>query len=300
MDTQKKFSIERAEGNPVIHPGLCTSLGENINGPSVIEVPDWVQGRLGRYYLYFGHHNGKFIRLAYADQIEGPWQIYQPGVLPLSESLFVGHLASPDVHVDHTSQKIRMYYHGSDTETGGGTPQLTRVALSNDGLAFSAAEETLATSYMRVFRWQDWHYGLVMPGKLYRSRDGLSNFELGPSVFPTGVRHSAVRVEDSTLQIFYTRIGDCPESVLYSELNLSDDWNNWKTTPPQKVLEPEFDYEGVGAPHIPSVAGIAVDPAYQLRDPALFKTGDRLYLLYSVAGEQGIALAHVLDNHASH
>ena len=63
-------------------------IGSNINGPSVIRVPDWVQQPLGRYYLYFSHHKGTYIRLAYADALMGPWKIHTPGVLDVSQSLF--------------------------------------------------------------------------------------------------------------------------------------------------------------------------------------------------------------------
>ncbi|MEM7361206.1 MAG: hypothetical protein AAF431_19135 [Pseudomonadota bacterium] len=60
----------------------------NINGPAVIKVPDWIENPLGEYYLYFAHHKGDYIRLAYADQPAGPWQIYEPGVLSLVDSGF--------------------------------------------------------------------------------------------------------------------------------------------------------------------------------------------------------------------
>lgn len=296
------FTAERFAQNPIIHPGLCRSIGNNINGPSLIEVPGWLPNPLGRYYLYFGHHNGKHIRLAYADSLSGPWQVYKPGVLPLASSHFIGHLASPDVHVDNERQEIRLYYHGSDTETGGGSPQYTRLAISANGLDFEAKEEILATSYMRVFKWSDWYYALVMPGRLYRSRDGITGFEKGTSLFPATeetskperkVRHSAVRVIDSTLQVFHSRIGDSPESILVSEVDLSTDWTQWSASPGRKLLEPEFEYEGSQAPQLASEAGIAEEAAWQLRDPALFETGGNLYLLYSVAGEQGIALARI-------
>ena len=286
------MKLVRYEGNPIIHAGLCSSIGNNINGPSLIKVPDWLPSPLGRYYLYFGHHNGKFIRLAYADEVNGPWQIYQPGVLPLADSLFAGHLASPDVHVDHDLKQIRMYYHGSDAETDANTPQFTRVALSQDGLSFTVKKEILATSYMRVFRWQGYYYGFTMPGKLSRSVNGLNDFEPGHSVFE-GVRHSAVCVDGERLQIFYSRIGDCPESILYSELDLTDDWARWTASDGVVVLEPGMDYEGAMEPNVPSVAGIAIKPVRQLRDPAIFNEGDKSYLLYSVAGEQGIALATI-------
>jgi hypothetical protein len=70
--------VERLPANPVIHAGLASSLRPradtddyvNINWPSLIRVPDWVEDPLGRYYLYFSHHKGNHIRLAYADDFE--------------------------------------------------------------------------------------------------------------------------------------------------------------------------------------------------------------------------------------
>lgn len=287
--------LQRLEANPIIYPGLCSSIGTNINGPSLIAVPDWLPNPLGRYYLYFGHHNGQFIRLAYADSVEGPWQIHQTGVLPLADSLFRGHIASPDVHVDRKERRIRLYFHGSDSETDPDTPQFTRAAISTDGLSFSVRQEILATSYMRVFYWQGYYYGLTMPGKLSRSKDGLTGFEAAHSIFPQGVRHSAVCVRDGKLQVYFSRIGDSPESILYSEVDLKEDWKQWVAKPGVIVLQPEMDYEGAQAPKIASVAGIAHEPVWQLRDPALFVEHGDTYLLYSVAGEQGIAVARILN-----
>jgi hypothetical protein len=54
----------RLEGNPIITPETSKSIGANINGPSLIRVPSWLHKPLGKYYLYFAHHQGKFIRLA--------------------------------------------------------------------------------------------------------------------------------------------------------------------------------------------------------------------------------------------
>ena len=36
-----------------------------------------------RYYLYFAHHKGSYIRLAYGDAVAGPWTVFEPGVLSL-------------------------------------------------------------------------------------------------------------------------------------------------------------------------------------------------------------------------
>ena len=42
-----------------------------------------------RYYLYFAHHKGSYIRLAFADAVAGPWTVYEPGVLSL-EVVYTG------------------------------------------------------------------------------------------------------------------------------------------------------------------------------------------------------------------
>ena len=73
--------VERFLDSPIITPSLHPSIGENIQGPSLIRVPDWVENRLGTYYLYFADHKGRYIRLAYADDLLGPWQIHPAGSL---------------------------------------------------------------------------------------------------------------------------------------------------------------------------------------------------------------------------
>ena len=82
----------RLAGAPIIHAGLEGLAGDNINGPSLIQAPQWLSdtetGRLGEYYLYFAHHKGRHIRLAHADRPSGPWTVYEPGTLQLEESHF--------------------------------------------------------------------------------------------------------------------------------------------------------------------------------------------------------------------
>ena len=70
-----KFRVERLLDEPIITPATHPSIGENIQGPSLVRVPDWVQAPLGRYYLYFADHKGRYIRLAYAAALMGPWTV---------------------------------------------------------------------------------------------------------------------------------------------------------------------------------------------------------------------------------
>jgi hypothetical protein len=293
------MKVRRFPENPIIRPNMDPRMGDNVNGPSLIRVPDWIERPLGRYYLYFAHHDGRYIRLAYADDLHGPWRTYEPGVLPLATSHFAGHIASPDVHVDDERRQIRLYYHGAERPSGSGQgrggPQYSRVALSRNGLDFAARDELLGRPYMRVFRWDGWYYALAMPGVLYRSRDGLSDFEQGPTLFPATMRHSAVELDGDRLSVFFTHAGDCPERILLSAIQLRPDRLTPSVSEPVVVLEPELEYEGGHLPLEPSRRGLVMGPVRQLRDPAIYREDGRTYLLYSVAGEYGIAIAELLD-----
>jgi hypothetical protein len=327
-----RVSAERLLNGPIIMEATHPSIGANIQGPSLIRVPDWIEGRLGCYYLYFADHKGSYIRLAYADDLLGPWTVYPPGSLKLEQSHFSTeplevtqaqvdlniarirskgfklngwghdlvkemtwqHIASPDVHVDHENARIVMYFHGLESYGN----QLTRVATSRDGIHFEAKLEILGRSYWRTFYHDGYTYALAMPGQLYRSRNALSGFELGPLLFNPDMRHAALLKRDDTLYVFWTQVGHIPERILLSTIDLSGDWKNWQETDSTEILRPETDWEGADAPLEPSVRSVAYGHVNQLRDPAIYVEDEDVYILYAIAGESGIAIAklHFEDN----
>ena len=83
--------VTRLLDKPIIGPDLHPSIGVNIQGPSLIKVPEWIENPLGKYYLYFADHKGLYIRLAYADELAGPWNIYAPGTVSYT------HLTLPTI-----------------------------------------------------------------------------------------------------------------------------------------------------------------------------------------------------------
>lgn len=303
-ETPPFAAARRLPGNPIIRPEMLPGNdGANINGPSLIRAPAWLPNRLGAYYLYFAHHGGRYIRLAYAERLEGPWKIHEPGTLQLREAPgCAGHIASPDVHVDDERQEIRMYFHGPARGGGG---QKSFVAVSPDGLRFTATDEVLGPFYFRALRWRDAWFAMAKGGFLYRSDDGLTRFEAGPNPFPggdtrdenantPGPRHVALHRVGNQLHVYYTSIGDAPERILRRRIDLTNDWKHWTASAPEEVLRPEMDYEGARLPLKPSVAGAMKGRENALRDPAIFEDADgRVYLLYSVAGESGIGIAEL-------
>ena len=324
--TSIKVNVKRLGDGPIITPHMDATMGANVQGPSLIRVPDWVAEPLGRYYLYFADHKGDYIRLAYADDLLGPWRTYEPGSLHLHETHFpttpppapeqlpnvdglagrargdvdgvptrvqdatTPHIASPDVHIDHERRQIVMYFHGLEAYAH----QVSRVAVSSDGIHFEGRPEILGRSYFRVFHYGGLTYALAMPGIVYRSEDGMTGFEAGPQLFENDMRHPALRQRGDDLDVFWSRVGEAPERIYVSTIDLRGDWQDWWASEPREVLRPAWDWEGANLPLEPSVRGAINRPVNQLRDPCIFEEEGHTYLLYAVAGEHGIAIAEVV------
>jgi hypothetical protein len=211
------------------------------------------------------------------------------------------------VHIDHQRRQIVMYYHGPvDPQKATAGPALSGqfpilgkqrsfVSTSDDGIHFVAQAEVLGSSYFRAFRWAGHTYALGMPGIFYRSDDGFTHFAQGPVLFTADMRHTALKLEGDRLSVYYTNAHDCPERILCAQIRLADDWMAWQPSEPLTVLEPETAYEGADLPLVPSERGWAPRPVRQVRDPGNYCEGGRTYLLYSMAGERGIAIAEILD-----
>ncbi len=320
--------VRRLSGNPLLTPESHPLAGHNIQGPSVIAVPYWAPQALGRFYMYFADHKGLRIGMAYADRLEGPWTVHPEGVLSLKKSRFptqpvvpspdapplstpddwapphmrgiptvledatLPHIASPDVHVDDATRSIRMYFHGLESFGC----QRTRLAISIDGVHFDVqSPESLGPSYFRVFRYHEAVYALVMPGILYRAPDWDGPFEKGHDLFAERrQRHSALLLQGSTLWVFWSRVGDLPERILCSRVDLQGPWTDWRAGPAFEVIRPQYDWEGADQPLERSWRSAIGHRAHQLRDPAVLQHEGRIWLFYALAGESGIGAAELL------
>jgi len=288
--------VRRFEHNPIITQDMHGSLGDNINGPSLIRVPAWLPNPLGRYYLYFAHHQGKFIRLAYADDLRGSWRLHVPGTLRLEQTPCGGHIASPDVHVDDEAKRIRMYYHGPHSRDGQYVGQRTFLATSSDGLQFESDTTALGDPYFRVFKYRGAFYAVSVAGKLHRSDSGREAFEAKLPRLDASCRHCATLVRGDTLHLFYSRWGDQPEHLYHATVPLDGDWKTWRIESRVSLLHAERDWEGADEPVRVSVGGSVHTRVHELRDPCVYVEGDRAYLLYSAGGEQSIAIGELIDD----
>lgn len=278
FEYKKDFKLTTPK--PIIDKDVIND--NNINGPSLIKVPDFVKDKLGKYYLYFANHLGKNIRMVYSDNLEGPWNLYEPGTLQLKDTFCRGHIASPDVHIE--DGKIVMYYHG-DIYDG----QYTMKAISNDGLNFTTNKKKLGLFYFRVFDYLGETYAIAknknIDGVIYRKENG----EFTPLFnLIDNIRHSAVYVNKNILHIFYSKVGEAPESLYICVIK------DWEIISNYKFKEPEYDWEGSKQPKDKSKFGMALGFVNELRDPYIFEEDNNLYLLYSYGGESGIAIGKLI------
>jgi hypothetical protein len=277
--------------------------------------------------MYFANHMGAFIRLAYADAISGPWRVYEPGVLHVRDTAFFRpqpdptetladfytHVASPEVFVDHGRRRLVMWVHGwwTNGERWPSDPvearawarqmgygQFTQAAESSDGIHFVVRPPLTKQSYLRVFRHDGYFYGLSRLGQLARSRDPVASFDIGANPFrgtsyANRVRHVGLLVRGRRLHVFFTAIGDAPERIFMSTIDLTSDWTAWSASPPVEILQPETPYECGDMPLAPSEGGDVEGKVRQMRDPFVFEEHGQAFLFYSICGEQGIAAATI-------
>jgi hypothetical protein len=176
--------------------------------------------------------------------------------------------------------------------------QYTQPAESADGLTFDVRPALTRVSYLRVFGRDNALFGMARLGQLLRSNDPAAAFEIGPNAFrdtpyANRVRHVAVATRGTTLYVFFTAIGDDPERVMVSTVEMRGDWQSWRASEATEVLRPETRYECSHLPSAPSAAGDVKGAVHQLRDPAIFEEAGRTFLFYSICGEQGIAGAEL-------
>lgn len=352
----QEFRVERLnQGEPIVSKREFALLGVgedggNINGPSVIRVPDWIPPEeradpQARYYMYFAHHKGRYIRMAWARTVEGPWQLYHAdstvpdgrrGVLdmgvarelPLGNGLtIVKHIASPDVHVDDESKRIIMYFHGPvEYEGQRKALQKTFVATSRWGLEFRPWIQPviLAGAYLRVLSVRgilqgltdEWHYTAHDPLTAWATPSDFdyesdlwqmqktrilafpepgAEARAGSSHRLMDIRHMAVYLSGTTLYVFFTVIGDAPERILATRIDVGQpDWmRHPPQEPPTEILRPELTWEGAGVPLAASKKGAQFKLENALRDPFIFQDEGRLYLFYAAGGERAIGLAEL-------
>jgi MYXO-CTERM domain-containing protein len=283
------YTVQRLNGGePIITEAMFTQAGStrggNINGPCVIRVPDWVEPEDrpdadARYYMYFAHHGGNYIRMAWAETVTGPWTLHevsgvgaddlgvfalpQPDDKVIVETNTPGqrielrdHIASPRVLVDDVNHRFVMFLHGMTGvyETAESTStsfngQTTMLTTAGDGLDFNGNLKgiRLGRSYFHVWQHDGRAYAFANDGQLYQSPAGSTISNDAWWQAPAGYDHHHNHVNHPTEDSIWRR------------------------------LEPG-----------PIRADYAADPDEEIDDPRHFATrlaGDELHVFYSARGD---------------
>ena len=138
---------------------------------------------------------------------------------------------------------------------------------------------------------------------MWMSRNGTSPFEAIGNIFDESLsgdlwhnfsgaaRHFGIKLKSNLLGVYFSRIGDNPERILFGEIDLtSPNWTKWKCSDLIEVIRPEKPYEGCYLPVRHSVSGASDNRENALRDPYVLSISKGDYLFYTVAGEKGIAV----------
>ena len=286
---------------------LTDNFKSNICNPCLIEVPDWCDHKIGKYYLYYADHKGKYIKLAYSDNLYGNWKVKNEGVLNIDKfSDAINHIASPEIFIDNLNKEIILYTHSHSKSNQG---QWTYASKSSDALNFEVVNNIpLAPFYFRIFKYNNYFYGITKGGGLWKSKNLFNKFEQRQNLFyrnrsletlhnyDGAIRHLCIIIENNTLIIFYSKIGDKPEKIYFSQLDLKIQDKNWFFDFEEELLRPKFNFEGADIKLKKSEPGDATEPENALRDPHVAKILNNYVLTYCVKGEFGIAIAELYKN----
>lgn len=280
---------------------------ESICNPCLIKTPSWIKNKLGKYYLYFADHRGKFIKLLYSNHLDRDWKFLNKKILNINSISKLdahNHIASPEIYINNKEKKIYMFTHSHSRSKVG---QWTYLSLSKDGINFSRKfNKPLAPFYFRFFNHKKYYYGIVKGGDLWRSKNIDAVYKKCQNLLTQkktkttlhnkngSIRHLSILKKKNYLHCVFSKIGDKPEKIYYTKVFLSKNYLNWKFKKIKEILRPTFPYEGSNLKLKRSKPGDAPEPENALRDPYLFIDGKKTYMIYCVKGEKNFALCQIL------
>jgi len=308
MSLKKSFNDSQFIDNKTLiisKLNLPKEVSDSINGPSCLRTPNFIKNPLGKYLLYFAHHTGEFIRIAYSEDIFTGWRFLNCRINGISEEKnFHDHVASPDIYVDNNGKSIYMFFH---SRIKGSREQKTFLSKSNDGINFVLVEGQMNLPfYFRHVIAENKTLAVTKGGNLYINtispisdtwralnnvNTGESNKEVMHNKFGS-IRHASLIYYMKTFITFYTKIGDSPERI-YAAKIVENQNGLWLTSNEFEITRPELNFEGANFDVEASLPGPSLHEENALRDPYIMQDGENYFLFYACAGEKGIAVGKI-------
>lgn len=277
-------------------------MSDNINGPSCLRTPNFIKNPVGKYLLYFAHHTGEFIRIAYSEDIFTGWKILDHKINNVSEEKeFHDHVASPDIYVDNIEKSVYMFFH---SRIKGSRKQKTFLSKSNDGINFALVKGdlnlpfyfrhvTIETKTFAVTKGGNLYINMVNPiANTWRALNNINTGKSNEEVMHNSsgsIRHASLIYYMKIFIAFYSRIGDSPERI-YAAKIVENGKGLWLMSNEFEITRPELNFEGANLDIEASVAGPSLHEENALRDPYVMQDGEDYFLFYACAGESGIAV----------
>ena len=244
--------------------------------------------------------------------------MYEPGTLHIEEQKVISnHIASPEAVIDDARQEIVLFYHGQIRNGAEKEGQRAAAAVSIDGLHFNPLNQVVGPAYLRVFHHGDLWYSLDGSGEVGGTDDLHKPFRPsgniiggnrgvtlpeGPgrsaqagqrtrSIFYPG--HIGVDTQGDRLAIYFTCVGQMPEHIMATVVDMAGPVTSWKAKGTQDVLQPALEWEGAGVAAAHSVGGKSHQLENSLRDPAVFRDNGQPWLVYAAAGEHGMGIVRI-------
>ncbi len=187
----------------------------SLASPTVVRVPKWIKKPLGKYYLYFSHHKGEYIKMAYSDSINGRWTIYNDTILSPKNSTLITYRTTQsnlkDVFNHNNSTETfallsQLDFKNNNTSVDSNDPHIAspeiiinneskeiviffhgmvsgniqkcKIAISKDGLNFNAKSKILTGPYLKLVEYKNSYLGISMSGVFYKFSKNLKNMKM--------------------------------------------------------------------------------------------------------------------------
>ena len=298
--------VTRLGDGPIIGPDADPSIGVNIQGPSLIRVPDWAREPLGAVLPLLRRSQGRLHPAGLRRRRDRAVDGARAGGAPARRQPIPDDAARGDrraagaagrgLHVDlrdeqlvaRTCSSTRRRRTSRPPTCTSMTPAAVRDVLPRPGGARRAGHPCGDVDRRRRVRRATRgarpavHAGVRArrddlraddARRVLRSADGLSGFEEGPTLFQPEMRHSAVVVRGDMLHVFWTRVGDAPESILWSTIELTPRLGRVGGDRTDRSAPARVRLGGGRRPARAVERSTAYGTVNQLRDPALLRGG---------------------------
>lgn len=258
----------------------------NIGNCSVFKTPECLKRLYDTEYLMlFSGHLGRGIRVAGSEHPEKNWRVFKRPLLHIDQTLCTDPLLQLDVVWSHDIFGV-IYsgvYQGLQT---------VFISATFDGCDYKHKNLNINQEYygLRYFSIENNSYIIYTNNNSVIIKKFYDNeFILHSKIDLKNVRSLHLDTNKDPW-LYWTVIGDSPESIHRGKLNLV----TFTLSNIQTICSPSDMWDGGRLPNLPSKPG-PESKVNQLRHPFVFNNRGRKFIYYNYSGETGIAVLEIIN-----